>query len=298
MPNENPDLPDPPIPSDVDCVGLPYMPLKVTSLIGSELVDLSTGAEFKAAVLLWCKSWTEVPAGSLPNNDRRLARDAGVSLEEFSNIRDMALHGFILCSDDRFYHPVICDLAVAAFKRRRQQGENSAKRWAKQNGPKIPQPEKTDATDKSAQSHGMPKPMQGKVREGKVRESPLPPIDHPMGSKRPKPSDLIFVSEINGQKFDVPLEAMLEDLIAGAARNGISEEQRKKEAWFISVGVLRCLGLDEKTARTLIGEMTKKHEFLAEEVEKAALAVWTAKPNSAKPYFVSVCERIAVERRN
>lgn len=291
------ELPDPPIPSEVDCVGLPYMPLKVTSLLNSDLRDLSTGAEFKAAVILWCQSWTEAPAGSLPDSDRKLAAFIGVSLDEFSGLKNMALHGWIKCNDGRFYHPIICDLALVAFKNRRKQSENSAKRWAKENGPKIPsKPNPHPMVDDEA-SRRMPKPMQGKVREGKVRESPLPPIADAVGSKRPRPSELIFVSEINGQKFDVPLADMLDDLASGAQRK-ITEDQRKKEAWFISVGVLRCLGVDEKAARTVIGEMSRKHDFLAEEVEQAALAVWNAKPNSAKPYFVSVCERIAAERRN
>lgn len=296
------DLPDPPIPADVNCKGLPYMPLKVVELMESDLAELSSGMEFKAAVLLWCKSWVQVPAGSLPNDDRRLSKYAGVSIEQFDEIKSMALRGWIACNDGNIYHPIICDLALTAWKTRKKNSENAIARWAGENR-KNAVASKTDASAPDNSSGRTEKPMrsdmQGKVREEKVRESPLTPQTNAIASKRPKPSELIFVSEIGGNKFEIPLSDMLADLSAEfpVTRPG-DEAQRKKEAWFISVGVLRCLGLDEKAARTVIGEMTRKHDFLAEEIEKAAVRTWTGKPGSAKPYFVSVCERIANERRN
>lgn len=54
--------------------------LDTVRLLGSELVALSTGDEFKAAVLLWCRAWKQTPACSLPNDDRILASFAMVPL--------------------------------------------------------------------------------------------------------------------------------------------------------------------------------------------------------------------------
>jgi hypothetical protein len=49
------------------------MPMDVVRLLDSDLFALSTGDEFKAALALWCKAWLQVPAASLPDDDRVLA---------------------------------------------------------------------------------------------------------------------------------------------------------------------------------------------------------------------------------
>lgn len=108
-------LPAPLNTSDCDLRGLPYMPLKVLNLRESDLVALSNGDEFKAAVMLWATAWNEVPAGSLMNNDRWLAGKAKVDLTTWSAIKAMALHGWVACSDGRLYHPVIIELAREAL---------------------------------------------------------------------------------------------------------------------------------------------------------------------------------------
>jgi hypothetical protein len=298
----NEDLPAPPIDHDVDCTGLPYMPLKVAALLNSELADLSTGAEFKAAVLLWCESWSQVPAGSLPSDERRLAKFAGVSIEEFPNISDMALRGWIKCNDGRIYHPVICDLAVVAWKNRRKQAENSAKRWASHNQAKMRSDQNPQPVGGDDQSRRKQKPIQGKVREGKVRESPLTPQTDPMGSDgKIALSTIIRVSKIGEKEFPITLGEALEAEEAGDNKNPaylLPEEIRKKEVWAMTKGALALNGLDQKAAGVVIGEMVKKHGLDADDLARAAVIVWRAAPRSAKPYFVSVCERIALERRN
>jgi hypothetical protein len=74
-------LPQPLTPIDCDLRGLPYMPLDVIRLIDSDMFAEATGDEFKAAVALWCKSWTQVPAASLPNKDMVLAHLSGNAAE-------------------------------------------------------------------------------------------------------------------------------------------------------------------------------------------------------------------------
>ena len=41
--------------------------------------------------------------------------DYGRDLKSWAKIRDRALHGFVLCSDGRLYHPMLCREAVKAF---------------------------------------------------------------------------------------------------------------------------------------------------------------------------------------
>jgi len=106
----------PPVPADADLRDFSFMPLDVMRLTDSDLTAISTGDEFKAAVLLWCKSWHQVPASSLPNDDRTLAHLAGYGrdIKGWKKVKDVALKGFILCDDGRLYHPVIAEKAVEA----------------------------------------------------------------------------------------------------------------------------------------------------------------------------------------
>lgn len=124
-------------PPDSDLRGLPFMPLDVVRLLDSDLFALSTGDEFKAAVSLWCKCWLQLPAASLPDDDRILAALAGFGrdVKGWVKVKAMAMRGFILCDDGRWYHEVIAKKAIEAWGHRLKQREKSAKgnekRWKK-----------------------------------------------------------------------------------------------------------------------------------------------------------------------
>lgn len=125
-------LPEPLVPAEADMRGLQFMPLDVVRLMDSDLYALSTGEEFKAAVSAWCKSWLQVPAGSLPDDDRILAHLTGAG-KRWLKVKDMALRGFIRCSDGRLYHPVVCEKVVEAWamriRQRNRSAKGNAKRW-------------------------------------------------------------------------------------------------------------------------------------------------------------------------
>ena len=108
---------EPMTPPEADLQGLPWMPLHVVRLLDSDLFALATGAQFKAAVSLWCKSWTQRPAGSLPNDDRVLAHLSGAG-EDWPQVREIALRNWTECSDGRLYHPVVAEAAREAWTAR------------------------------------------------------------------------------------------------------------------------------------------------------------------------------------
>lgn len=127
---DEPTLPDPLVAADVDLRGLPWMRLDTSRLLDSDLFAISTGDEFKAAVALWCKSWTQSPAASLPDDDRVLAHLSG-SGARWKKLRPMALRGWQKCSDGRLYHPVVAEQARAAWDERldfRAKAEAAAER--------------------------------------------------------------------------------------------------------------------------------------------------------------------------
>lgn len=112
-------LPAPLTTADCDLRGLPFMPLEVQRLRDSDLALISTGDEFKAAVLLWCAAWCQVPAGSLPDDDRILAKLAGTDLKTWTTVKAVALRGWVLCADGRLYHPLVSEKAMEALPGRR-----------------------------------------------------------------------------------------------------------------------------------------------------------------------------------
>jgi hypothetical protein len=96
------------------------MPLDVVRLRDSDIAAVSSGDEFRCAVLLWCASWHQVPAGSLPDDDIVLSQYAGFGrvVKEWKKVRPGALRGWVKCQDGRLYHPVVSEKANEAWQGR------------------------------------------------------------------------------------------------------------------------------------------------------------------------------------
>lgn len=126
---------DPLTPPDCDLRGFAYMPLDTARLLDSDLFALASGDEFKAALTLWCKAWQQVPAASLPDDDRVLAHLSGAGAK-WRKVRDMALRGFVRCSDGRLYHPHLAEKALVSWGKRQSYKDRSRKgnaaRWGSQ----------------------------------------------------------------------------------------------------------------------------------------------------------------------
>lgn len=127
------DLPEPFVPPDCSMQDWPALPLDVARLFDSDTYALLPGAEFKAALSLWAKSWHLIPAGSMPNDDRLLARFAGVTAVDWQGIKPLVMQGWTLCSDGRLYHAVVCEKALEGMLAKIEATQNGArgnqKRW-------------------------------------------------------------------------------------------------------------------------------------------------------------------------
>lgn len=121
--------PDPLTPPDCDLRNYPWMPLDVGWLHDSHLAVVASGDSFRAAMLLYCASWHQVPAASLPTDDRLLANLAGYGrdMEGWLAVKNDALDGFIECSDSRLYHPIIAEKALESYDQRKKQKERTQK---------------------------------------------------------------------------------------------------------------------------------------------------------------------------
>jgi len=118
-------LPEPPIDISVDVRDLDGFMLNAERLLASELWALSTGEEFKAAVGLWCRAWKQLPAASLPSDDRVLASFAGVSIARWNKVKAISLRGFVECSDGRLYHGVLVEDAKRASVKKAERRERT-----------------------------------------------------------------------------------------------------------------------------------------------------------------------------
>jgi hypothetical protein len=126
--------PEPFVPPDTYLSGFGWLPLNIEHLLASELVAIGTPEECWAALLLWCHAWRQVPAGSLPNDERRLAALSGAG-KRWPRVREIALHGFVLCGDGRLYHRYLCAEVLRtcvkrdAYRARREADRKRLEAW-------------------------------------------------------------------------------------------------------------------------------------------------------------------------
>jgi hypothetical protein len=114
---------EPLTPAGLDLREFGWMPLDVLRLRDSDLAVLASGDAFRAAVMLWCAAWHQVPAGSLPSDNRLLANLAGYGrdLDGWASVKADAMRGFVECADGRLYHPTVCEKAIEADDQRKRQ---------------------------------------------------------------------------------------------------------------------------------------------------------------------------------
>lgn len=134
-------LPEPLTPIDCDLRDFPFMPLDVTRLRDSDLAALESPEACWAAVLLWCASWHQQPAASLPDDDRVLSNLAGFGrvVKEWMKVKDGALRGWIKCSDGRLYHPTVVEKALTAWEGKLQQAWKTELARIKKHNQRHPQ---------------------------------------------------------------------------------------------------------------------------------------------------------------
>lgn len=123
---------EPLTPAGCDMTGMEFMPLQVGKLFSSDFWLMASKLEKLAAITLWAKSWHQVPAGSIPSNDRILAGMSEMG-EDWPKVREMALHGWVECADGRLYHPRVCEIALGVHIDRLghkiNSGAGNSRRW-------------------------------------------------------------------------------------------------------------------------------------------------------------------------
>lgn len=173
------DAPSPPTPAEADLRGMPYMPFKGDRAFTSTTWVTASPEGRCAALRLWWHSFAkEVPAGSLPEDDRLLAEYSGygVAVKAWLKIKAEAMRGWFKCSDGRLYHNVVAEVVAEAWAKRADY-EAAREKWReKKRRQRGLSPDTSPGTNSN-----VPEKSPGKtlLSEEKRSESPLPPKTNP-----------------------------------------------------------------------------------------------------------------------
>lgn len=160
--------PAPLTPVDCNLQDFAFMPLDVARLRDSDMAAYVAPDACWAGVLLWSAAWHQVPAASLPDDDRFLAKAAGYGrvVKEWMNVREGALHGWIKCADGRLYHPVVAEKANESWRAKLHHGwkkecdriRKSNKQRETEGKPALPFPPEpvANSTSNPEESDGIP----------------------------------------------------------------------------------------------------------------------------------------------
>ena len=170
------DLPEPLVASEIDLRGFEWMPIFGEKLFKSETWVLASAEGKVAALKIWWHAFAmEVPAGSLPNDERLLASYAGYEAAPklWKKIRAEVMRGWKLCSDGRLYHPFLAEKVVPkawAARKERVAGQKRLENWRKKQKEENETPDETpDETGFETHSKTVSKPRrqrQGQIEEG------------------------------------------------------------------------------------------------------------------------------------
>jgi uncharacterized protein YdaU (DUF1376 family) len=112
----------------------PYFQFYPDDFASDGKVEAMSTEEVGAYMLLLCKAWREKPAGSIPDDDRVLARWTRLSTVRWTACRPAVLAAFELAADGRFYQKRLRREhdKFRAFQRKRAESAKTAAeaRWA------------------------------------------------------------------------------------------------------------------------------------------------------------------------
>ena len=170
------ELPLPLVPPETDLRAYPFTPIFRARLFGSAFHAKVTDSEWRAGVTLWLKSWDQVPAGTLPDDEIELCRlaELGRDRRAWAKVRGGALHGWCKSADGRLHHAVVAEGVREAWEKRNKASAKgkagASKRWSTGN-----------ATTNQNHSTGIARAMPGDSnregdREGRENNPPKPPL--------------------------------------------------------------------------------------------------------------------------
>jgi Protein of unknown function (DUF1376) len=262
-------------PPNCDLRDFGFMPLDVRRLLTSDtwLEAADDPRLGHALICLWCEAWHQVPAGSLPDNERVLARLAMCDREEWTRIRDRALKGWLRCCDGRLYHPVVAEKVLESWieklGQRKCSGAGNAKRWGVD----------FEASGLDLQIRAAVGMLTGLNPQSRtLRKRPNKP-DHPVRNAAGMPTGVPYGSQETGTETGTgTIEKKKVDTALRAERHPVS---CSGESYAFESGVIRLDASD-------LAKWRAAYPALSLEAELLSLSEWAGRPENRAKWFNAV----------
>lgn len=299
-------------PPDCDLRDFPRMMIDIPRLFASEFDAVANDAEWRFGVTLWLKSFHQVPAASMPDDDAQLARICGLGrdVKTWRKCRPIALRGWIKADDGLLYHPVVAEIALEAWldklTQRLSSGAGNASRWGVVFDPEPIKAEIAAAAlalaSLNPKSRALAKQQAAIALRQSRRETPseIPTgsDEHPDGMQKPIPSgsqgkgrEGIEDTEPDGSDAAASLNDDLDPLA------GLRALPVAKGCWRLAVKVLMEQGrLSDPKARTFVGKL-KGQGLSDDELWQIAEAAWREQTEAPQPYLLKAAEGV-IQRRS
>lgn len=124
--------PAPLVPAGVSMGNNDWFPLHFRRMRKSRWWRMASDVARSRSIDLWGYAYEETPAGSLANDDVELADFAGFGrdVRAWLEHKEEIMGAWVLCSDDRYYHPTLCEVILQAWEKgsvkRRTEAERKA----------------------------------------------------------------------------------------------------------------------------------------------------------------------------
>lgn len=282
-------LPEPLTPAGCDLRDFPFLPIDIARLFGSEFHALADDSEWRAGITLWLKSFHQVPAASLPDDDIALARlaELGRDVKTWKRLRERALHGWVKCSDGRLYHPVVAEKVMEAWKGKQSQRARTCKARISAFLTRL-----LKAADAIEVAHieslitSALQELSQHLSQDEFMSVEKSVTDSVTETKRKREGK----GEGEGKTKDsVP------DGTGGAPPAMSAEERTKRELWRAGKSLLRDSGLPEAQCGSFVGRLVQDYGDAI--VIDAVRAAVVAQPADPAEYLKAACQRMKGERR-
>lgn len=272
-------------PADSDLRDFPHTPMFRARLFGSSFHARATDSEWRAGVTLWLKSWDQVPAGSLPDDDIELCRLAELArdLKTWKKVREGALRGWGLCDDGRLYHPVVAEginNAIAAKAAQRAKTAKARIAALEKHLAKAVQEQDRDAVERLTEEVKRLRLTVSQSPKGSSTESVTDPVTESKGEEK---------GEGEGFSSD-PKGSAAAGASAGSGRpDWKTPDPERRRLWKEGGQLLLDANIPEREAREFLGLLAKDYPEVVREAVDSAIK---AQPPEPKGYLIATCKAL------
>lgn len=277
--------PTPLTPPECSMEGNDWFPLHFDRLRNSRWWRRASDTARARNVMLWGPAYMATPAGSLSNDDDDLAEAAGygMDVESFLKVKDEIMSCWVLCSDNRFYHPMVCEVAMDTWDKMSERRKKDAARKAASRARVRSVPAGNGNVTRDAPSEAAPvtakKPDVTPAEVDVTRDAAEKPRDIATHNRR---GEEILTSSLRSDDAISEIEGI---------------EDQTKRGWSMAIFLLvNRDNASDKSARGVVGKLLKETGATGPELFDAAKATWDHGTLAPVPYLRKALQAM-VDRR-